>query len=144
MNEEETARQTIEKKIADWDLAYTQKDIYGYLGHCIPESAESEQRCLQAWANIMSNSEMLDSKSVVRKFILEGNQAKVVTHVKQMMVVIQPQGPIRKILFGWLTRFVFVNNDIRHSTWVKTAEGWLCQSDETVSTKVRVQRKPAT
>jgi len=145
MNAEATVRQTIEDHLADWDKAYTEKDPYGYLGHCTPDDTGEQERVFLFYRQLMPLCDALESSSIIQKFVLEGNQAKVTIQVDQKMVMKKPESsfpPFHKFVIGCMARFIFVSREIRQLIWVNTPEGWLCKADDTVSNRVRLRRKP--
>ena len=140
MAREAAVRQTIESHLADWDAASLQGDAYGFLGHCVPDETGEYERTLQFYRSFMTMSEVLESKTIIQKFALEASQVRVMIQVDQKLVM-RFHNPVRLKSFArWLERFVFVSREVRRLVWHETPEGWLCQSDETVSNRVRVRR----
>ena len=141
MSREATIRQTIESHLADWDTASVRGDAYGYLGHCVPDETGEYNRNLEFYHSFMSMSEVLESVSIIQEFTLEASRAVTMIQFDEK-VLIRYQYPARwKSLLGWLERLVFVARYVRRLVWIETPEGWLCQSDNTISTRVRVRRR---
>ena len=146
MSAEAIIRQTIESHLADWDHAYAEKDAYGYLGHCTPDVTGELEQALLFYRQLMPFCEVLESHSTVRKFTVEDKQAVVTIQVDQKLVIKEPVATLplfNKFVIGCLARLVFVSREVRHLIWVDTPVGWLCKSDNRVSNRLRVRRKPA-
>lgn len=138
---EAVVRQTIESHLADWDSAYMQGDAYGYLGHCVPDETGQYDRNLQFYHSFMNMSEVLESKTTIQEFTLEASEVRVTIQVDQKLIM-RYQSTVRlKSIVSWLSRLVFVSCEVRRLVWLETPEGWLCKSDDTVSSRVRVRRK---
>jgi len=140
MAREVIVRETIESHLAGWDAAYIQGDAYGYLGHRVPDETGEYDRNLQFYLSFMNMTEVLESKTIIQEFALEAAEARVTIRVDEKLVIRFHNVVRFKSFVSWLARFVFVSYEIRRLVWLETLEGWLCKSDDTVSSRVRVRR----
>ena len=140
MAREVVVRQTIENHLAGWDAAYIQGDAYGYLGHRVPDETGEYDRNLRFYLSFMNMTEVLESKTIIQEFALEAAEARVTIRVDEKLVIRFHNVVRFKSFVTWLARFVFVSYEIRRLVWLETSEGWLCKSDDTVSSRVRVRR----
>ena len=141
--DEMEVRQRIEAIIGHWDTAYVSQDVHGLLGHYVPDTAE-EGKSRQQWSLVFACSKFLESKSVIRDFILADNQAMVTIASERRWTFREPDAGCNH--FGlWVLRlmegFAFVEQEVCLLTWIKTVEGWLCQSEKVLSSKVRLRRR---
>jgi len=140
MAREVIVRETIESHLAGWDAAYIQGDAYGYLGHRVPDETGEYDRNLRFYLSFMNMTEVLESKTIIQEFALEAAEARVTIRVDEKLVIRFHNVVRFKSFVSWLARFVFVSYEIRRLVWLETSEGWLCKSDDTVSSRVRVRR----
>jgi len=140
MAREVIVRETIESHLAGWDAAYIQGDAYGYLGHRVPDETGEYDRNLRFYLSFMNMTEVLESKTIIQEFALEAAEARVTIRVDEKLVIRFHNVVRFKSFVTWLARFVFVSYEIRRLVWLETLEGWLCKSDDTVSSRVRVRR----
>jgi|GEM_PF-3058011 len=140
MAREVIVRETIESHLAGWDAAYIQGDAYGYLGHRVPDETGEYDRNLRFYLSFMNMTEVLESKTIIQEFALEAAEARVTIRVDEKLVIRFHNVVRFKSFVTWLARFVFVSYEIRRLVWLETSEGWLCKSDDTVSSRVRVRR----
>lgn len=140
MAREVIVRETIESHLAGWDAAYIQGDAYGYLGHRVPDETGEYDRNLRFYLSFMNMTEVLESKTIIQEFALEAAEARVTIRVDEKLVIRFHNVVRFKSFVSWLARFVFVSYEIRRLVWLETLEGWLCKSDDTVSSRVRVRR----
>lgn len=78
MDDEHSARQTIEQMIADWDTAYADRNPNGIIGHFMPTEQWRVEKCRQAWAGVMAWTEDAKAHSTIREFCLHGETVTVV------------------------------------------------------------------
>lgn len=143
--EEQTARDAIERMVADWDEAYAQRNAHGMVGHGLPDEPRREQ-VYRAWAVVTDWTEDTTAQSTVHSFRWDGEQVVTVVEQRRSFCFRRPLPEYAlpgRLVLGLLARFTFLEREVNRFIWVKTWEGWLCQSEQRLSYRLRLQRRGA-
>ena len=142
--EEQDARRAIESIISGWDTAYSEGSPHGILGHYVPDDRRRGEQSHQSWRVVMDWIEEASARSTLSLFRLDGARASATVEQCRRFSFRRPKpsfAPLGRGVLGWLSRLVFVEREVSRVSWVKTGEGWLCQSEERLSYHVRVKRR---
>ncbi len=145
MDEEQSAREAVERMIADWDAAFAEGNAQGVVGHCLPNDAQHED-CHRRWALVMDWMEDAAAHSTIQQFRLHEGRVTMVVETRRSFCYCRPlpeYAPLGRALLGFVARFVFAEREVSRLVWVNTQEGWLCQSEKRLSYRVRMRRRAA-
>jgi len=144
MDNKHSARQTIERMIADWDRAYADSNPHGIVGHFVPQEHQRVEECRQAWEGVMDWTEDQQAHTTIREFCFDGIHATVIAEQTRRFCFRHPLPTYAlggRVLLAYLSRFVFVEHESSRLEWNSTPEGWLCASEKRLSYRLRVQRR---
>jgi hypothetical protein len=87
--EEQSARDSIERMVADWDEAYTERNAHGLIGHGLPDDPRREQ-VYRVWAAVTDWTEDTTAQSTIQQFCWDEEQAVTVVEQRRSFCFRRP------------------------------------------------------